>query len=69
MDFAIPTDHRVKSKESEKSDNYQDLARERNNLWNMSVIPIVIGTKELVQGLGNKRTSIDHPNYRIVEIS
>ena len=45
-------------KESEKRDNYLDLARELNKLWNMklTVIPIVIGalstvTKGMVQGL------------------
>ena len=26
--FAVPTDHRVKSKESDKKDQYLDLARE-----------------------------------------
>ena len=39
----------------------------------MTVIPIVIGTlgtvtKGLFKGLGNKRTSRDHPNYCIIEI-
>ena len=28
MDFAVPDDHRVKFKESEKKDEYLDLARE-----------------------------------------
>ena len=58
MDFAVPADHRVKLKESEKKDKYLDLARELKKLWNMKVmeIPIVIGalgtvTKELIQGL------------------
>ena len=75
MDFAVPTDHRVKLKECEKQDKYQDLGRELNKLWNMkmTVIPIVIGalekvTKGLVQGIGNKRTSGDHPNYNTIEI-
>ena len=40
----------------------------------VAVILIVIGalstvTKGLVQGLGNQRTSGDHPNYSIIEIS
>ena len=58
MDFAVPADHRVKLKESEKNDKYLDLARELKKLWKMKVtiIPIVIGalgtvTKGLVQGL------------------
>ena len=32
MDFAVPADHRVKLKESEKRDKYLDLAREREGL-------------------------------------
>ena len=77
MDFAVPADHRVKLKESEKNDKYLDLAGELKKLWNMKVtiIPIVIGafytvTKGLSKGpggLGNKRTSEDHPNYYIIE--
>ena len=58
MDFAVPVDHRVKLKESEKRNMYLDLARELKKLWNMKVtiIPIVIGAlgivpKGLVQGL------------------
>ena len=45
MDFAVPADHRVKLKESEKKDKYLDLTRELKELWNMKVmvIPIVIG--------------------------
>ena len=45
MDFAVPADHRVKLKESEKKDKYQDLGRELKKLWNkkVTVILIVIG--------------------------
>ena len=46
VDFAVPADHRVKLKESEKKDNYHDLARELKKLWNMNVI--VIGAIGLV---------------------
>ena len=55
MDFAVPTDHRINLKESEKKDNYLDLARELNKMWIMKVtiVPILIGafstvTKELL---------------------
>ena len=58
VDFAVPADHRVNLKESEKKDKYLDLARELKKLWNMKVtiILIVIGalstvTKGLVLGL------------------
>ena len=60
VDFAVLADHRIKLKESEKSDKYLDLARELKKLWNMKVIiiPIVIGafgtvTKELLKGQGD----------------
>ena len=49
VDFAVPADHRVKLKESEKRDKYLDLARELKKLWNMKVtIPIVNGTLHTV---------------------
>ena len=58
VDFAVPTDHRIKLKESEKKDKYLYFARELKKLWNMQVtiIPIVIGafgtvTKGLPKGL------------------
>ena len=45
VDFAVPADHRIKLKESEKKDKYLDLARELKKQWNMKVmiISIVIG--------------------------
>ena len=58
VDFAVPTDYRIKLKECEKRDKYLDLAKELKKLWNMKVtiIPIVIGifgtvTKGLLKGL------------------
>ena len=59
VDFAVPADHRIKLKEWEKKDKYQDLAREfKKKLWSMKVtiIPIMIGafgtvTKGLLKGL------------------
>ena len=58
VDFAVPADHRIILKESEKKDKYLDLARELKKLWNMKVtiVLIVIGalgtiTKGLLKGL------------------
>ena len=53
VDFAVPVDHRVKLKESEKKDKYIDLARELKKLLNMKVTIIPIGTvtKGLLKGL------------------
>ena len=41
VDFAVPGDHRINLKESEKKDKYLGLAREIKKLWNMKV-PIVL---------------------------
>ncbi len=58
VDFAVPADHRIKLKESEKKDKYLDFARELKKLWKIKVIiiPILIGafrtlTKGLLKGL------------------
>ena len=37
IDFAVPADHRIKLKESEKKDKYLDLARELKKRWKMQV--------------------------------
>ena len=58
VDFAVPADHWIKLKESEKKDKYLDLARELKKLWNMKVtfIQIIIRdfgtvTQGLIKGL------------------
>ena len=74
MNFAVPADHKVKLKESEKKDKYLDLARELNKLWNMkvTVIPIEINALSTVTkgtgGLGSWKTSGDYLNYCIIKI-
>ena len=64
VDLAVPVDHRINLKESEKKDKYLDLARELKKLWNMKVtiVPIVIGalgtvTKGLLKGLEDLEVS------------
>ena len=58
MDFTVQANHRVKLKENEKKDKYQDFARELKKLWNMKVkvkpiIIVALGTvtEGLIQGL------------------
>ena len=77
-DFPVPDDHSVKLKEIEKKDKYLDLERELNKTvkhesdvytscnWCSWYSHQRIGTK--TGGLGNDRTSRDHPNYYIIEI-
>ena len=45
VDVAVPADHRVKKKEGEKREKYQDLARELKKMWNMKtrVVPVIVG--------------------------
>ena len=62
VDFAVPSDHRIKLKEYEKKDKYFDLARELIKLWNMKVtiIPIVIGAFGTVtKGLRKGREDLE----------
>ena len=62
MDIAVRVSLGVKQKESEKRDEYFDLSRELENLWNMKVTGTRTGR------LGNKRTSGHYFNFNIVEI-
>ena len=45
VDFAVPADHRIEISQHRKIENYQDLKRELQKLWNLktSILPIVIG--------------------------
>ena len=78
VDYAVPADHRVRLKESEKKDKYQDFAWElketMENESNGDIIcswcswysyqMISTGTGEY----GNKKTSGDHPNDSVIKI-
>ena len=78
VNIAVPVEPRVKVKESKKRDKYQDIARElekymkqksdgdTNCNWRVRYSHQRIST--MTGGLGNKRTSGDHPNYSIVKI-
>ena len=77
MDFAVPADHRIKLKESEKKDKYLDLAKElkktmehegddytsRDWCIRYKYLRTIKGT----EGLESWRTRGDGPNYSIVE--
>ena len=45
IDIAVPGDIRVASKEMEKIEKYQDLARELRKIWQVKVkvVPVVVG--------------------------
>ena len=55
VEFAVPSDQRIKLKECEKKDKYVDLAMELKKLWNLPVTIIIgaFGTvaKGLLKGL------------------
>ena len=75
MVFAVPADHRIKLKESEKKDKYLNLARNlKKKLWNIVYTNrdwcFRYSNRKIIKrtgGLGSWRTSGDHPNYIIVE--
>ena len=48
VDFAVPVDHKEKIKENVKRDKYLVFSSELEKLWNMKVLPIVIGTLGMV---------------------
>ena len=79
VDFAVPTDHRVKSKENKKRYQHRDLAKElKEKLCNMRVTVMLLVISMLGNDperiskkdgrVGNQRTNRDHPNYNIIEI-
>ena len=70
IDFAIPYDSRVNSKEVEKTEKYQDLAREIKKLWGMrvTVIPIVIGTLGTTPKKLKKRLEDIGIETRVIEL-
>ena len=51
VDFAVPVDHRVKSKKSEKKDRYHDLAKELKKPWNIKVMFILNAISTITKGL------------------
>ena len=46
IDFAVPGDSRIKEKEKEKTEKYQDLGKELQKIWNLRVkiTPLVVGS-------------------------
>ena len=51
IDIAVPGDTRVRSKEEEKIEKYQELKEEIGKIWNMKkviVIPVVVGALGVV---------------------
>ena len=53
IDIAVPGDIRVKEKEKEKIEKYQDIALEIRRMWNTSatVVPIVVGSLGMINKL------------------
>ena len=46
IDFAVPGDCRIEEKEKDKIEEYEDLGRELQKIWNVKVkiIPLVVGS-------------------------
>jgi len=64
---AVPADRRVKDKEIEKIDKYQDLSLEIQQLWNMrtAVIPVIPVIPIVVGALGVVSTAFQHLASRL----
>ena len=61
IDFAVPGDSRIEEKEKEKIEKYQNLRRELQKIWNVSVkiIPSVVGSLgALPKQFGNRLKQI-----------
>ena len=57
IDFAVPGDSRIKEKEKEKIEKYQDLRRELQKIWNVRVkiMPLVVGSFDAIpKQFGNR---------------
>ena len=80
VDFAISVVHRMKLKESKKTDKYQNLTGVLKKLWNIkwTVISIVVGAlgaipkvleKKLEELMGDQRKKWDHLEHSTSKIS
>ena len=57
IDFAVPGDSRIDEKEKDKIENYQDLGRELQKIWNakVKIIPLVVGSlRAISKQFGNR---------------
>ena len=61
IDFPVPGDSRIEGTEKDKTEKYQDLARELQKIWNvkMKIISLVIGSLGAVpKQFGNRLKQI-----------
>ena len=70
IDFAVPYDNRVDSKEAEKIEKYLNLARETKRQWNtqVKIIPVVVGVLGTSSRLLPKRLKDTGIETRIVDL-
>ena len=67
MDFSVPTNHRVKIKESQNIDKYLDLAMQgEDNCWSPWNSTQRFGKD--TGGTGDQRKNQDYPDHRSVKI-
>ena len=62
IDFAVPGDSRVEEKEKDRTEKYQDLGRELQNIWNVKVkfMPLLVGSLgAILKQFGNRLKQID----------
>ena len=62
VDFAVPPNHRLKLKESERKNKYLDLAKELKKLWNrkmtsMSIVMVLfVQYQRIIKWIGQVKT-------------
>eukprot|EP00106_Octopus_bimaculoides_P005199 XP_014772641.1 PREDICTED: uncharacterized protein LOC106870919 [Octopus bimaculoides] len=67
-DIALPWDHRVNEKESEKVKKYQELKWQIGKLWiirHVEVVPIVVGALEVIS---ERRIPSDLERHKIMKV-
>jgi hypothetical protein len=68
MDVAIPGDRNVIKKEAERILKYKDLTTEIQRMWNVKVIPLIIGATGTVSKSFRKYVSDIPGNHDVKEL-
>ena len=48
VDFAVPADHWIEIFQQRKIENHQDVKCELQNLWNVKIVPLIIGALGII---------------------
>ena len=70
MDFGVPSDHRLKSKEIKKIEEFLDLTKERKNCRTLGDVDTNCKRRVWsgLRGIGNQRHTRNHTDRSIFKI-